>query len=69
MRERRSFLSLVFAAALLAQLKPGGWFLGPVGQGASQRMTKIRRTGEGFEALTLAPVLFVPIRRRSVGRE
>ncbi|MCX5789403.1 MAG: protein-L-isoaspartate(D-aspartate) O-methyltransferase [Elusimicrobia bacterium] len=53
--------------ALLAQLRAGGWFLGPIGQGPSQRMTKIRRTGEGLETQTLAPVLFVPVRRRSSG--
>ena len=68
--ERAPFDRIIASAALadvpqplLAQLAAGGWFLGPVGPGPAQRMTKIRRTSEGFEAQPLAPVLFVPARR------
>ncbi|MBI5201187.1 MAG: protein-L-isoaspartate(D-aspartate) O-methyltransferase [Elusimicrobia bacterium] len=49
--------------ALLAQLAPGGRFLGPVGPGANQRLCVVRRSGEGFETEFLSPVLFVPMRR------
>ncbi|MBI4425917.1 MAG: protein-L-isoaspartate(D-aspartate) O-methyltransferase [Elusimicrobia bacterium] len=52
---------------LLEQLRPGGWFLGPVGPGPSQRLTRIRREGEGFTTEPLAPVLFVPLRSRREG--
>lgn len=55
-------------AALLEQLKPGGWFLGPLGPGPNQRLTRIRRTQEGFGSETLAPVLFVPMRKKKEDR-
>lgn len=50
-------------AALLGQLKPGGWFLGPLGPGPQQRMTRILRNEEGTTSQALAPVLFVPMRK------
>ncbi len=50
-------------AALLEQFGPGGLFCGPMGPGPAQRMTRIRRTERDFEHQTLAPVLFVPMRR------
>lgn len=49
---------------LLEQLAAAGWFLGPVGPGPHQRMTRLRRSADGFAAEPLSPVLFVPARRR-----
>lgn len=49
--------------ALLEQLKPEGFFLGPIGPGPEQRLTRVRRADRGFEREILGPVLFVPIRR------
>ncbi|MBI4347540.1 MAG: protein-L-isoaspartate(D-aspartate) O-methyltransferase [Elusimicrobia bacterium] len=49
---------------LLEQLAPGGFFLGPVGPGPRQVMTRLRRAADGFAAEPLSPVLFVPARRR-----
>ncbi|MBI3550509.1 MAG: protein-L-isoaspartate(D-aspartate) O-methyltransferase [Elusimicrobia bacterium] len=51
-------------AALLEQLKPGGWFLGPVCRETEQRLLRVRRAEEGFETSDLMPVVFVPAHRR-----
>jgi protein-L-isoaspartate(D-aspartate) O-methyltransferase len=59
---------LVTAAAedppgpLLAQLKPGGIMVLPVGQSdAVQRLIKVTRTASGFDYEELRPVRFVPL--------
>jgi protein-L-isoaspartate(D-aspartate) O-methyltransferase len=59
---------LVTAAAedppgpLLAQLKPGGIMVLPVGQSdAVQRLIRVRRTEAGFDYDELLPVRFVPL--------
>lgn len=59
---------LVTAAAedppgpLLAQLKPGGIMVLPVGQSdAVQALIKVTRTGRGFDYEELRPVRFVPL--------
>jgi protein-L-isoaspartate(D-aspartate) O-methyltransferase len=59
---------LVTAAAedppgpLLAQLKPGGIMVLPVGQSdAVQSLIKVTRTAEGFDYEELRPVRFVPL--------
>ena len=45
--------------ALLDQLAVGGRFIGPIGKAREQRLMKIVRTPEGFDAAELMPVVFV----------
>jgi protein-L-isoaspartate(D-aspartate) O-methyltransferase len=45
---------------LLAQLKPGGRLVVPVGSG-TQELLRVTRTASGFERETLLPVRFVPM--------
>jgi protein-L-isoaspartate(D-aspartate) O-methyltransferase len=47
-------------AALQDQLGDGGRLVAPVGV-EGQRLTLLRRTGSGLEAMTLEPVRFVPL--------
>ncbi len=47
--------------ALLAQLKPGGRLVIPVGRGREQRLIAVDRVGDRFEKTDLGAVVFVPL--------
>lgn len=47
--------------ALLAQLKPGGRLVIPVGPDRDQRLIAIDRKGDRFEETDLGPAIFVPL--------
>jgi protein-L-isoaspartate(D-aspartate) O-methyltransferase len=47
--------------ALLAQLDEGGRLVVPVADGEVEKLTLVRRRGEGFELTSLGPCRFVPL--------
>lgn len=53
---------------LLSQLKVGGWIVLPLGEGGTQEMMKITRTGEdNFEKEVFGKFVFVPMLRGKAG--
>ena len=51
----------ILEPALLAQLKPDGVLVAPVGGGDGQKLLRVRKTAEGIEQEELGAVIFVPL--------
>lgn len=69
-KERAPFDAIVVSAGaaeipkmLMAQLKPGGRLVIPVGPDGDQQLLSIRKTGDSWTEESLLPVRFVPLLR------